>query len=1154
MKLKQHSQTFGSALAPLIVLVLVNILPFVHGNQIINRKLKLPILRPVDFQRQLLVNKTLVPNVTISQQTGAQKRSDYEDYDYDSKTLFKSLIPKSPFKKKKPIKKFFRSWFEPEQEALKEESSQSTFYFTSPKTNAFQASKTVLKNGNIRHTTPAQSAQQQHLHHHHQSKLYRNNVVPPPKHPNFVNRAHYASYTPYYPSYSNAGSYNTHYNNNNGYRVANIQPQMPPQRPVQMQPPMQPQIQHAPAPAPAPAPQFAIGDPANGRGMTISFDDTDQQPSEPAYAQTNAQYSGQDTGEKSRGINLSFGRGGSGMSLNLGRGNGGGRGVSLSFGGGAGSGMSLNFGGNDDSQYKESSSSSYPAYSYSSSGGSDYGNGYGENNYGYSNNYYYPPKPLFSLVMPSNGKTVVEMNQHPPKLKMKINSSPKVKITTNTKDPLEKPNLEEEVIMEDIFGPPEPFDRPMKNETNNNNKNTTTSDLNDITSPFNNTMLPYPYPYYPYPHYYQYPYNYYYNYYQQYPANYYNYMNSTMMQSAFPVQQTMNPPREKKITYTQVASSSMVKPVSSQTQYITPKASMPRQYSMPSSSSASSMIPQGQYSSAISTYVQPPRTWTSVLTGKQPIRSQRRQPLTTTMIQQSQSLAPGLKVFEASSHKRSSASRNYQKDMLTLSSNSINSIGRQKPIKSMKRKHPKERMVMGESQQQPKYNTNNVVMAGNFSNPMAYYQYPYYGAGYSFFGNNTKNTYNGTYSWSPYNYYYNPYYMNYYNNYYKYAKKYYDSYYGNYTSSYYKKNRTSITGFSQNSFDYEQSKIFGHRMIKYPGGSTKEEKARVIFDIRPRLTIKNLNRTEQMMQDEELKKKKKDHIFKTHMEIIMDTTTVKPYYDYNKYYGYKYGPEVDDFGWTHESPYATTTTAKPKVISTTTTRRRISTTTEAPSSEASEEEEDNATTESSTEENDEDRSSTTTESENDVDSASGEVDEEISAEEPSSTASTTTTEDTSEGDEEGDSEGDEVIEGNEDSQEEPEDATTEETIKEEEDEGTREENDETTETTDEPEEEEAEEEETEREEAAKPPNTPAPVTVAPELIQAMIKALQEALGVTTTTPMPSISAEQESNEQIDERVPDDVSNENDIVPTTTEKIKPTTTTKPSKSMFENKFN
>lgn len=1144
MKLK-HSKTFLAALAPLIVLVLVNNLPIVTGKQIIGRKLKLPNLRPGNNQQERqLVNKTLVPNVTISHEhSRAQKRSDYDDYDYDSKTLFKSLIPKSPFKKKKPIKKFFRSWFEPEQEALKEESSQSTFYFTSPKTNAFQASQTVLNNGNLRHKS---QSQQQHLHH--QSKLYRNNVVPPPKHPNFVNRAHYASYTPYYPSYSNTG-YSTHYNNN-GYRVANIQPQMQPpmqsamqpQRQPQMQPaiapPMQSQIQHAPVPAPAPAPQFAIGDPANGRGMTISFDDSDQQPSEPAYTQTNSQYSNQDSGEKSRGINLSFGRGGSGMSLNLGRGSGSGRGVSLSFGGGGGSGMSLNFGGNDENRYKESGSSSYPAYSYS--GGSDYGNGYGENNYGYSNNYYYPPKPLFSLVMPSNGKTVVEMNQHPPKLKMKINSSPKVKITTNTKDPLEKPNLEEEVIMEDIFGPPEPFDKPVKNETNN--KNNTTSDLNNMTSPFNNTMLPYPYPYYPYPHYYQYPYNYYYNYYQQYPASYYNYMNATMMQPAFPIQQTMTqPPREKKITYTQVASSSMVKPVSSSTQYITPKASVPRSYSQPSSIS-SSIIPQGQYSSAISTYVQPPRTWTSVLTSKQPIRSQRRQPL-STMAQQSQSLAPGLKVFEASSHKRSSASRNYQKDMLTLSSNSINTIGRQKPIKSMKRKYPKERMVMGESQQQPKY--NNIVMAGNFSNPMAYYQYPYYGAGYSFF-NSTKNTYNGTYSWSPYNYYYNPYYMNYYNNYYKYAKKYYDSYYGNYTSYYNKKNRTSITGFSQNSFDYEQSKIFGHRMIKYPGGSTKEEKARVIFDIRPRLTIKNLNRTEQMMQDEELKKKKKDHIFKTHMEIIMDTTTAKPYYDqnyYNKYYGYNYGPEVDDFGWTHEPPYATTTTAKPKVISTTTTRRRISTTTEAPSSEASEEEEEeNSTTESSTEEIDEDRSSTTTESENDVDSASGEVDEEISAEEPSTTVSTTTTEDTSDGDEDGDGdgEGDEVIEGNEDSQEEPEDATTEETIKEEEeDESTREENDETTETTDEPEE---EEEETEREEAAKPANTPAPVTVAPELIQAMIKALQEALGVTTTTPMPS-TTEQESNEQIDERVTDDVSNENDIIPTT-QKIK-TTTSKPA---------
>ncbi|OTF70771.1 hypothetical protein BLA29_008933, partial [Euroglyphus maynei] len=268
------------------------------------------------------------------------------------------------------------------------------------------------------------------------------------------------------------------------------------------------------------------------------------------------------------------------------------------------------------------------------------------------------------------------------------------------------------------------------------------------------------------------------------------------------------------------------------------------------------------------------------------------------------------------SFKRFSASRNYQKDMLTLNSLQPGKPYRKpQPLYSMKRNlnkyygydmmqtsesqtYPQQQYGMAVNTMQPAYNYTASLLPMLMNNDASrnYYQnVPGTGAGYSFFNNTMGQHYNGSSYWNPYNYYYSPYYYNYYNNYYNYAKKYYEAYYAgkkNKTSGYYPKNITSITGFSQNSFDYEQSKRFGHRAIKHQGGSTKEEKARVILDIRPRVTIKMLNKTEQAMQDEELKKKKKDHIFKTHMEIIMDTTTVKPYYNnYDSYYGYNYGPE-----------------------------------------------------------------------------------------------------------------------------------------------------------------------------------------------------------------------------------------------------------------------
>ncbi|KAH9418311.1 hypothetical protein DERP_010178 [Dermatophagoides pteronyssinus] len=853
-----------------------------------------------------------------SASTNAQRRS-YEDDDYETQSLFKSLIPKSSTFKK-PIKKIFRSWFEPDPEALDDESKKSSYYFARPKSNPLHS-------------------------------------LPQPSSP-----------------YTNKAS----------------------------------------------SRQFSIGDPVNGRGLTLSFGDQSNEPSSASsYSQTVEQkpqygYNSGNAGNPSPGLSLSFGGnggggdggggGGSGMSFNIGRGNGGdGRGMSLSLGRGnsGGSGLSFSFGGGggggSGNGYAQSGSASYPSYS------SSYGGGSGYNNYGvsYGNNYnnYDYNQPVFSMVMPSSGKQVIEYNQHPSKMKMKINSSPRVKITTNTKDPLDKPGLEDEIIQEDIFGPPEPFDKPNRTSTSSMNE-TMPNGIHNMTmmmGHFNQSMYPYS-PYSPYQHYYQYPYNYYYhNYYQQhYPSQYYQYMmnvssmypNMMMMppmaappMSPMPQQQQppqMKPPpmqqqqqqQQYRPNYSQYAASTMNMPTKTNT--IQPSL-MPMTYNMPVSTSysmlptANTMQSQSQLSSIYGTMRKSSYNQRKSL--QQPLHSMKR-----------------------------NSNKYYTYDLMQTSESQLN---------------PQQ-----QQQQYPGYNLTTLALMNDATRN--YYYQPMASSQQAMPGSQQPMpvAVNKTSSST--------------------------------TSKYYpRKNITSITGFSQNSFDYEQSKRFGHRAIKYQGGSTKEEKARVILDIRPRVTIKMLNKTEQAMQDEELKKKKKDHIFKTHMEIIMETTTTpKPYYynNYDSYYGYNYGPEVDDFGWTHEPPYGSTETTTMKPRTTTTTRRRTTTTESSSSSEVSEEENgtsESTSGESSTEEDDQSSSSSTTYRSQRY-----------------------------------------RIVGNNN------------------------------------------------------------VTVSPELVQAMIKALQEALGVTTTTTMTPIddldgfneettgNNEDDNNNQIDEQSEHE---ENDMITTTTMK-------------------
>ncbi|KAF7491022.1 hypothetical protein SSS_07129 [Sarcoptes scabiei] len=1037
-----------------------------------------------------LISSKKLPHspVSVHRRFDSSDDGDYVSGDYEStgsssqsSSFIKSLIPKSPFKK--PIKKIFKSWFEPDPEALDEESNKSSFYFAKPKTNIF---KNVIKKNYGE--DPIQSD--------HDTDQMIPPKIPPMKHAESINRAHHLV------PYSNQPNYHAPVNHHR-YHHLNVQ-----------QPNYRKSISRS-------QPQFSLGDPANGRGVTLSFGDDTQQSettysSQQSYAyQAPIEQSKNDGGGSGRGISLSFGGGGDsgggsgmsinlgrgngegrGMSINLGRGNGEGRGMSLSFGGRGGSGMSLNFGGGSSGEnsgsYKESSSSNYPTYSSQSS--------YGSNSYGYNNDYYYPPKPLFSMMMPSKGKTVIEMNQHPSRLKMKINSSPKVKITTNTKDPLEKPPLEEEVIMEDIFGPPEPFEKPTpKNQSSSDkDQNGKMDDKMTMIDRLNQTKYAaYPYGYYPYApnpyQYYQHPYsNYYYGYYQyhnQYPMQNYHYnFNRSWQAFGVPQQQYQHHLSQQ----SQPIKSPGPMSVAGQDhirQQFSPHYS---QYSKnspmnPAAISYTQMASNNAYATTLRQQQpqQTPARVSSPMVPSYPIVSYASP---SVSFQPKSNLVPNrarpIQMIDSHHYngfKRSSTSKNYQKDLLTLGTKTmtntiatyanrqshLNSINhhRSKPrqLYSMKRNSSpssspknsiyKDPMQNSESQTSltaaampyqnfgnrlpppppstTALNNSNAMMITSESNNGLGYNYNYY---YPHLSQQPQQQHhhpqsasadkkinysikngptNGTYPWNPYNnynYYNNPYY-DYYRNYYDYAKKYYDSYY--------RKNRTSISGFSQNSFDYEQSKIFGSRTIKYPGGSTKEEKARIIFDVRPRVTFKMLNKTEQEMQDEELKKKKKDHIFKTHMEIIMESTTIKPKSYYDSYYGYNYGPEEDDFGWTHESPYATTPAPKPKPKTVATTRRRT-TTTEAPSQETDEEDE-NGTNEDENGSNDDENGTTSTTAEpSNSEEDNNEDEEEENGQEEETTTPSTSTSTTEANDEENADEGDEddeVIEGKGDEQE-----------------------------------------------------------------------------------------------------------------------------------------
>lgn len=1009
------------------------------------------------------------------------KRSDSDGE--EEKSIFKSLIPIVPFKK--PIKRIFRSWFEPNPDALKEDSSKTTFFFTKPQKSFLRdlSPRSFLSKKLIADSARPQSTFQ---------------IAPNPF--KYTNRV-----------------YNSHDNIIQTRNYAGIQSRS--------------------------QPLFSLGDPGNGRGITLSLGDKGQS-SQSSYAVATNQYYQNTAGDQSNandggGGGLSFslggrgGNGGSGMSISLGGRNrlnagGGGSGMSFSLGGGGGgnggSGISFSFGGgggggSQGSNYQQSSSSNYPSYS-------NYGNSYGNaNSYGssYGNNYgndYYDQKPRLSVVMPSMGKTVIEANMRPPVVKMKINSSPKVKITTGTRDPLEKPPADEEIITEDIFGPPEPFDKPNKTQTdaegneidsNGQNNGTKTMDFSKFPYP----MYPYAYPQY-YPHFYNYPYNYYYyNYYQQYPQYNYlsKYQNSLNNTNFGPTQPSFAQPSANYANWNKGTNIQQI-PFQQPNQQMRQVPGQQANYHPSPPTQINYHQQNAAFQGASSNSHQSIQTSTQAFPHSYNVGMQSSKALYPADLRKNQ----GLQVMDHNSitYKRSSASRNYQNDMLTLDSKRVNKYS--KPLGQESKAYYQYKTLPKADKQ---YNPNSLASHNYYQyGPNGYNpQQAGSGAGYSYY--NTSQQYNGGY--------YNPYYYNYYNNY---AKQYYNNYYSNYYNNY-KKNKTSLSGFNQHSLDYHQSKIFGTKLEKYPGGSPKEDKTRVLLDIRPRVTIKMLNKTEQMNHFNELKKKKKDHMFKSQMTILMETTTNMPpaNNENNNYYGYGYNyanyeDDEDEFGYTHgPTTPEPATTVKPK---TTTTRRRT-TTTESSSSEGSEEESgSDSSGESTSQEEDSSTTSTTTEA---TESESQEVEDDNDNQE----STTSTTEKPSE----------EVIDGNDKSEEKENDNEDSENNTSTEEESTEDVNS----------------------KIVTNSNGNNATAVSPELVAAMIKALQVALGVTpptpgskATTPTPILStlssldaedaghSSESSENKLDEEEQEDTEEDLDTEISTT-----TTTTRRPKGKRQLKF-
>ena len=132
--------------------------------------------------------------------------------------------------------------------------------------------------------------------------------------------------------------------------------------------------------------------------------------------------------------------------------------ISFSFGGGS----------KDAAESGESAVFSLPSISIGRGSETKTVNTY----YPKNNNKYYPkaepepePRPKMTIQLPDLPKTVIESNLRLPAIKLKLNSSPLLKVTTNSRDPLEPKEPLNETNTQDIFKTPEPFPLKFKNGT-----------------------------------------------------------------------------------------------------------------------------------------------------------------------------------------------------------------------------------------------------------------------------------------------------------------------------------------------------------------------------------------------------------------------------------------------------------------------------------------------------------------------------------------------------------------------------------------------------------------------------------------------------------------------------------------------------------------
>lgn len=186
------------------------------------------------------------------------------------------------------------------------------------------------------------------------------------------------------------------------------------------------------------------------------------------------------------GISLSFGNG---RSISFGGGQG------LTIGGRAGAISIGGKGGNDNqpaasgySETKGGYSAPQSAAGYASgSGGS--GSGSGSGGYGYGDNGYVSKHPTMSVESPRKGKTLIHANLDMPPVKARLHSSPRIKVITGSRDPLEKPGDEELTAEEeDIFEEPEPFIKANATQSANNETLSTSTNATTTTSMLNGTL------------------------------------------------------------------------------------------------------------------------------------------------------------------------------------------------------------------------------------------------------------------------------------------------------------------------------------------------------------------------------------------------------------------------------------------------------------------------------------------------------------------------------------------------------------------------------------------------------------------------------------------------------------------------------------------